>query len=76
MDADTTGSGQHLNVLESKFRREVVRGECGLDVAHNQQLLPLCNGTLSPTNRLVDRGLLESAGVVHARIWVAGRVSA
>ena len=33
--------GKHVNVIQSKFRRAVVRDEGGLDVAHNDQNLPL-----------------------------------
>jgi hypothetical protein len=52
VDADVMGSGhskprvegdwldgQHVNVIESKFRRAVVWGKGGLEVAHNEQFL-------------------------------------
>jgi hypothetical protein len=60
VDADTTASGhskttdpgwvggQHVNVIESKFGRAVVRGEGGLDVAHNEQILPLWDTEPAP----------------------------
>ncbi len=61
------GDGQDVNVIESKFRRAVVRRKGGLEVAHNEQFLPLYYYELldSPTLGLLDRELLPIAGRGH-----------
>ena len=59
--------GQDVNVIESKFRRAVVRRKGGLEVAHNEQFLPLYELLDSPTVTLglLDRELLQIAGRGH-----------
>ena len=57
--------GQHVNVIESKFRRAVVRRKGGLEVAHNEQFLPLSELLDSPTLGLLDRELLQIAVLGH-----------
>ena len=52
---------EHVNVIETKFGRAVRRCEGGLEVTDNEQLLPLCERTVSPTHRHVDRHLLHAA---------------
>ncbi len=42
-------SGQHVNVIEPKFRRAAAQGKGGLEVAHNEQFLPLYERVDSPT---------------------------
>ena len=59
--------GQHVSVIESKFRRAIIRGEGGLDVVHNDHFLPLYERVDSPTFRLLDRELLQIAGLGHLR---------
>ena len=59
--------GQHVNVIESKFRRAIVRGEGGFEVGHNEHFLPLYERVDSPTFRLLDRELLQIAGLGHLR---------
>ena len=75
--ADVMGSGhskatgsmgsQHVSVIESKCRRAIIRGEGGLDVGHNEHFLPLYERVDSPTFRLLDRELLQIAGLGHLR---------
>ena len=57
--------GQHVNVIESEFRRAVVRAEDRLDVAHNEHVLPLFDRVYSPTLGLLDRELLQIAVLGH-----------
>ena len=52
-------------MIESKFRRAVVRRKGGLEVAHNEQFLPLSELLDSPTLGLLDRELLPIAGRGH-----------
>jgi hypothetical protein len=59
--------GQHVNVIESKFRRAIVRGKGGLEVGHNEHFLPLYERVDSPTLSLLDRELLQIAGLGHLR---------
>jgi hypothetical protein len=56
--------GQHVNVIESEFRRAVVRAEDRLDVAHNEHV-PLFDRVYSPTLGLLDRELLQIAVLGH-----------
>ena len=42
---------EHVNVIETKFGRAVRRCEGGLDVADNQQLVPLLEWTVSDPDR-------------------------
>ena len=52
-------------MIESKFRRAVVRRKGGLEVADNEQFLPLYERFDSPTLGLLDRELLQIADRGH-----------
>ncbi len=52
-------------MIESEFRRAVVRAEDRLDVAHSEHVLPLFEWVYSPTLGLLDRELLPIAGRGH-----------
>jgi hypothetical protein len=52
---------EHVNVIETKFGRAVRRCEGGLDVADNEQFLPLLERTVSSAHRLLERHLLHGA---------------
>ncbi len=52
-------------MIESEFRRAVVRAEDRLDVAHNEHVLPLFEWGYRPTLGLLDRELLQIAVLGH-----------